>query len=493
MSSTVNQSSEKSRLIPNWAFSTLISFLILINLLFVSLKVNAEPVISLSSGFGSHCALTSAGAVKCWGMNLNGQVGDGTKVDKLIPVNVIGLTANIQAISSGYNHTCALTTSGTVKCWGLGTDGQLGDGTFVSKTTPVDVVGLAGVISLSAGYNHTCALISNGQVVCWGNNQYFQIGDGSQVARNIPTTVVGLSGVAKLSSGVFHNCVVTNISTVKCWDQNATGQLGDGTTQSGSGIITATGISDAVDISSGNGYTCARTTSAAVKCWGWDIYGQLGNGVINNNVPYLPTQINGIPSIASISIPSANGGDVLAITTSGVAMGWGLNGSRQLSTGDQVNKSIPTNVMNLTAGNGIATLVSAGTNSSCAILQFGVQCWGSNIYGQLGNNSTANPIVPVDVIGLSGGPPQGAPKTISPVTSNTPIYTWKPAPGSTSYRLKVNGVITVYTAAAAGCESGVGLCTITSTPLPSGSYIWSVQGYNVYGDSSWSSDTYFAI
>lgn len=148
-------------------------------------------VMALAAGRNHTCALTGVGGVRCWGRNSDGQLGDGTTTARATPVNVSGLTTGVIAIGAGEGHTCALTTAGAVRCWGRNNDGQLGDDTIALRTTHVGVTGLStGATSITLGYIHSCAITSSG-AYCWGDNSQGSLGNNSFVDSSIPVNVVG--------------------------------------------------------------------------------------------------------------------------------------------------------------------------------------------------------------------------------------------------------------------------------------------------------------
>ena len=142
----------------------------------------------------------------CWGNNGTGQLGDGTTTHKLTPTLVSGLASGVAALSAGVYHTCALTSAGGVLCWGHNGFGQLGDGSWTSRSTPTLVSGLtSGVVAISAGETLTCALTTAGGALCWGANYYGQLGDGS-AWRTAPGDVL----VAELTPRIYLPLVEQN-------------------------------------------------------------------------------------------------------------------------------------------------------------------------------------------------------------------------------------------------------------------------------------------
>lgn len=248
--------------------------------------VRARAVV-VDTGYEHTCAVTSAGGVRCWGINNVGQLGDGTTTDSTVPVGVVGLAKGVASVSGGgYDNTCALTKAGGVKCWGRNSSGQLGDGTTTDSGVPVGVVGLSsGVASVSASNWYACALTKAGGVKCWGDNSVGELGDGTLTDSSVPVAVVGLSsGVASVSAGQWHTCAVTRNGRAKCWGSNGSGELGDGTTNDSNVPVTVTGLRSTVSsVSAGSEHTCALISHGRVRCWGMNYVGELGDGTTTSS------------------------------------------------------------------------------------------------------------------------------------------------------------------------------------------------------------------
>jgi alpha-tubulin suppressor-like RCC1 family protein len=191
-------------------------------------------VTALAAGTFHTCAL-AGGAVFCWGANYSGQLGAGGPIEptdiRNVPVSVSGL-GNVTSMATGADHACAVTSAGAIKCWGENGFGQIGDGTEMNRSTPV-TISQTGAARIAAGWDHTCLTSTKGGVACWGRNQWGELGDGTFKERHRPVAVSGLgngSGVKEVSGGYQFTCAIFAGREVQCWGRNDFGQVGDGTT-----------------------------------------------------------------------------------------------------------------------------------------------------------------------------------------------------------------------------------------------------------------------
>ncbi len=236
----------------------------------------------ISNGYTHTCGITLTGILKCWGGNTDGELGDGTTTSSRIPISIDPGEAYVQ-VSSERSHTCAITVTGILKCWGSNNSGQIGDGTITQRPTPTPTTIDPGVFysQIAAGYLHTCGITTTGILKCWGNNVYGQLGDGSTVQKLNPTIIDFGVTYFQISNGAYHTCGLTPSRVLKCWGNNSSGQVGNGTDNDGSKILTPTIIDSGVSYyepRAGSSHTCGIDTSSGnIKCWGENANGRQGN------------------------------------------------------------------------------------------------------------------------------------------------------------------------------------------------------------------------
>ncbi len=301
----------------------------------------------IASGKSHACALKNNGEVYCWGDNSLGQLGIGSTESSSQPKKVSSISGAV-SITAGRYHTCTLLKTGDVKCWGEGNFGQLGNNRQdTAQTTPVAVQDLNGKArAITAGNNHTCALLTTGTVKCWGANDLGQIGNGTRTLQLTPAPVSNLKNDAVhavgIAAGGNHSCAVLSDSSAKCWGQNDKGQLGIGRT--GFAETTPQRLQghyndNIAAITAGNNHTCALTEQGGMTCWGLNTDGQLGIGDFHE-YKTTPQPVTGFRyGVVGIT---AQANTTCAIKSAGKVFCWGNNEFGQIGDGTLTWRDEPT-------------------------------------------------------------------------------------------------------------------------------------------------------
>jgi alpha-tubulin suppressor-like RCC1 family protein len=253
-----------------------------------------KDVEQLAIGENHACARMEMGTVRCFGDNEYGQLGAGAggpARDRVAGLVEVGGLWGVVWISAGKDHTCAVVTDGSVRCWGRNQEGQLGDGTTKDSAAIVTVASLTGVQRVACGAAHTCALLRDGSVRCWGKNDQGQLGDGTQVHHLVPTAAVsGLEEQKGLAAGDANTCAWGADGAIRCWGANDHSQMADGTHEprptphripgfSGPGFTPVPELTVAIaTLQFGDGFACVRASDKRIRCWGQNDAGQAGDG-----------------------------------------------------------------------------------------------------------------------------------------------------------------------------------------------------------------------
>jgi len=357
--------------------------------------------------------LNSDGTVWAWGNNDCGQLGNGSIIDSSAPVQVQGITG-VAAVAAMACNTLALKEDGTIWAWGDNFFGQLGNGTTIDDSSlPVQVQGLYGMLAVSAGDYHIISLKSDGTVWTWGYNFDGQLGNGSTTNSSTPVQVQGLTGVTAVAAGDYHSLALKSDGTVWAWGQNLFGQLGDGSTTNSSIPVQVNGLTGVIAIAAGNSHSIALKGDGSVWTWGNNDNGQLGDGTTTER--HTPVQVQDLAGVTAIGAGSSHS---LAIKVDQTVWAWGLYS--QLGDGTATDSNTPVQAQGLTG----VTAVAAGNDQTIALKVDGtVWTWGGNSYGQLGDGTTIDRYNPVQVFPLA--PALATPENYSVPVTGSAIGTTK--------------------------------------------------------------------
>ncbi len=248
-----------------------------------------ENITQLDSGWHHSCALNTNGSLKCWGVNGNLQLGNASSAQSETPTQVSGLESGVRQVSVNRYHGCALLETSQAMCWGYNKHGQLGDSTNTQRSTPVFVLEsegesftrLTSVIKVATAGFHSCALLSDETMKCWGYGRYGQLGDGTSENMYTAVSVLAdesgtpLSGVADIFlGGHTTSCaIMKDGGQVKCW-----GEPIDKTLPNRYYPTDIEGLTDVEELAISFNNACARKTDGSVWCWGSIDSGLMGDG-----------------------------------------------------------------------------------------------------------------------------------------------------------------------------------------------------------------------
>ncbi len=273
---------------------------------------------------GYACAIISDGTVGCWGDNQYGQLGDGTTTASATPVHPVGISS-AKAIATSYDdqmHTCAVLSDGTIRCWGGNGDGQLGNGTRINSLVPLQVSGINNAVAIGSGWHSTCAALADGTVSCWGANDSGQLGVAAPESNPTPAAVKGVSGAtaiaaAGLTKTQAYACALVTGGSLQCWGYP--NWVGDDPYATPGTLWTNSGVSGASAITASNTSMCDIVATGRVDCWGFAATGGLGFPSGTTTVT-TPTEVAGFQDAVAIA---AGASGTCAVRAQGDLICWG--------------------------------------------------------------------------------------------------------------------------------------------------------------------------
>ena len=361
----------------------------------------------ISAGTAHTCGVTTLNKAYCWGANVIGQLGDGTRVDRSTPTPVAGGLKFLR-VSAGDDHTCGITTSNRAYCWGGNFTGEIGDGQpdVLFRLRPVAVAGTRSWRHVSAGHDHTCGVTTADIPFCWGSNTEGQ-GGSDGFFHAAPARVLGGVLFRQIIAGAYHTCGASTSSKGYCWGANGNGQLGDGTRirrnrpkaiaggLSFRMVVAGSGLILIPSEQQEQGYSCGITTTDHAYCWGDGSTGVLGAGT-RNTASGTPVAVLGGHKFRGINLGNFH---VCAVTTTDKVYCWGGNSHGQIGDGNTAfTRWSPVPVFGDFPFKSVTA--NAYAHHSCAITTSGkAYCWGANGNGQLGDGTTVDKYLPVPVAG----------------------------------------------------------------------------------------------
>jgi alpha-tubulin suppressor-like RCC1 family protein len=360
-----------------------------------------QAAVDAAVDYGGGCAVLAGGALRCWGSNSYGELGVGPPV-QLAPAPTLPMQAASGLALPG-DASCALGTDSVVRCWGSRVAGELADGTGTGSARPV-VVDLASVVQVAGTADHACARREDGTIWCWGRGNYGQLGDGSSgVTGSPPVQVSGVTTAIDVAAGNGLTCAVLAGGTVWCWGRTAGADTMTAVPTQVVGVTTATRVVAGLD------FACALLVDASVTCWGSNVSGRLGSSGIS--VSLVPVAV---PGVAGVTDLVARSDGACALLADHTVVCWGGSALGHEATGMAPVTGITT-----------AVAIGAGSGHACAILASGqVTCWGDNFRGQLGDGTIVIRATPVTVPGITAVAIDGGAYHTCAITAAGAVQCW---------------------------------------------------------------------